>query len=305
MTRPTRWLLTLLALLAATAAAAYLFTSWHLAAELIEPRNPEQPDPSIPEGVDRTLRVRRPDGTVIDAWVLLPRGAKPPGAVDTVVVLHGISDQKRSMISLGRRFQRHGVMAVMIDLRGHGLSSAVPITYGARDVEDIAAVLDAVDAEIAPVGEVGVYGPSYGAAVAVQLPAADPRVTRVVAVAPFASMRRLVRPHLEEDWASVAWLIPDFLTDVLVDRAGALAGFDPDEASPERRAAESTARMLIVHSPQDETIPYQHALDIVASCGERCELLTLEGKDHLGSLSNLELRRALHRFLVGEEWTGH
>ncbi len=300
-----RWLLALLALLSAAAAAVYLFTSWHLAEELIRPRNPEHPDTSIPEGVDRTLRVVRPDEVVIDTWVLLPRAPKPPGAVNTVVVLHGISDQKRSMISLGRRFQRHGVMAVMIDLRGHGLSSAVPITYGARDVDDIAAVLDVVNEDVAPVGEVGAYGPSYGAAVALQLPAADPRVTRVVAVASFASMRRLVRPHLEEEWASLAWMIPDALTDILVDRAGALAGFDPDEASPERRVAESTARMLVVHSPQDETIPYQDALDIVANCGDRCELLTLEGKDHLASLSNLELRRALHRFLVGEEWTGH
>ena len=302
-----RRLFAALLLLLPSAAAAYLVTSWHLAEDLIRPRNPENPDTSIPEGVDRVLRVDRPDGAVIDTWVLLPTAPKPPRAVDTVVVLHGISDQKRTMISLGRRFQRHGVMAVLIDLRGHGLSSAVPITYGAREVEDIAAVLDAVEAEVAPVGEVGAYGPSYGAAVALQLPAGDRRVARVVAVAAFASMRRLVRPLLAQEWEAMAWLIPDALTDVLVDRAGALGGFDPDEASPQRRVAEApaSARMLVVHSRDDETIPYPQALDIVQSCGERCELLTLEGMNHHESLSNLELRRALHHFLVGEEWTGH
>ena len=303
-----RWLRRLLlatAALAGAGAAAYLYTSWHLAEDLVRPRNPSDPDTSVPEEVGAHLRVEGPGGVVLDTWVLRPSAPKPAGAVDTVVILHGISDQKRTMLALGRRFQRHGVMAVLLDLRGHGLSSAVPITYGARDVEDIAAVLDAVHAQVAPVGEVGAYGPSYGAAVALQLPAYDRRVTRVVAAAPFASMRRLVRPLLGQEWEPLGWMIPDALTDVLVDRAGAIAGFDPDDASPERRVANATAHMLIVHSRDDETIPYEQAVDIVTRCGDRCELLTLEGMTHHQSLSNLPLRRALHRFLVGEEWTGH
>lgn len=303
--RLLRWLLGLVVLAIAAIAAAYIITGWKLSDDLVRARNPEDADRTVPESVDLHLEVTRPDGVMLDAWVLRPTRERYENSIDTAVVLHGISDQKSTMISLGRRFQRHGVMAILIDLRGHGLSSRVAITYGARDVEDVSAVLDRVEAEGLPLGNVGVYGPSYGAAVAVQLPAHDARVTRVVAVAPFASMRRLVRPYIEHEWEAVAWAIPVAWTDVLVDRAGGIGNFNPDEASPEDRVGQSTARMLLVHSRDDEVVPYQHSVDIVANCGGRCELLTLDGKDHLGSLSNIELRRALHLFMTGREWTGH
>lgn len=292
-----------LAIVLIVGCVAYIAITETAADDLLRARNPENPDRSVPEDVDHHLRVDRPEGITLDVWVLDAEAPKPPNAVDTALVLHGISDQKRTMLSLARRFTRHGVRAILVDLRGHGLSTATNITFGVREREDLRAVLDAVQERMS-IGDVGVYGPSYGGAVAIQLAGVDPRVKRVVTVAAFASMQRIMRPYVRTSFGDYAEYVPDVVVGFMVTRAGSRGGFDPDQASPERLAADARGRLLVVHSREDEIVPYAHAEAIVESCGDRCELLTLEGKTHLESLSNIELRRALHMFLVGEEWTG-
>ena len=56
--------------------------------------------------------------------------------------------------------------------------------------------------------------------------------------------------------------------------------------------------MILVYSRDDEIVPYAHGLAIAEACGERCRLVTLDGYDHLGTLSNPELRDLLHRHLA-------
>lgn len=281
----------------------YLGVTETAADDLLRPRNPESPDTSVPEDVDHHLRVTSGD-VELDAWIFEADTPKPPDAVDTVLVLHGISDQKRTMTALGRRFARHGVRAILADMRGHGLSGRTTISFGVLEREDLRVVLDAAEERVGDLGALGVYGPSYGGAVAIQLAGVDPRVDRVVTVAAFRSMHDIVGPLVTASWGEYGSLVPDFVADLMVIRAGARGGFDPEDASPEDLVAESDARFLVVHSREDDVVPYDHALTIVDNCEGRCELLTLEGKNHLQSLSNIELRRALHQFMVGEEWTG-
>ena len=302
--RWVRWLLAIVGIALLLVLIAYVVVADQAADDLLRPRNPSEPNTEIPSEVDQQFRVRRPDGVEIDAWIYDADAPKPPGAVDTVLVLHGISDQKRTMDVLGRRFSRHGVRAVLADLRGHGLSSETIISFGVLEREDLVAVLDAAAEHVGGLGEIGVYGPSYGGAVAIQLAGIDPRVRRVVTVASFSSMQEIVGPLVHSSWGTWGELIPSPVTNLMVVRAGARGGFDPDSASPAALVADAEARFLVVHSRQDDVVPYEHALSIVDNCEGRCELMTLEDKDHLGSLSNVELRRALHRFLVGEEWTG-
>ncbi|MEZ4252795.1 MAG: alpha/beta fold hydrolase [Polyangiales bacterium] len=97
-----------------------------------------------------------------------------------------------SMSGLGRRFATRGTGAILADLRGHGRSSEVPLTYGVEERHDLSAVLDAVEAAGYSLGEVGIYGPSYSGAIAIQAAAVDARFTRVVTVACFAEAERIL-----------------------------------------------------------------------------------------------------------------
>ncbi len=298
--------LLLLGLLAATISGGIAW--WNaaslLASDLVRPRNSGFEAPEVPEEVDHHLRVSH-DGIELDVWAIEAKVPKPDGAVDIAVVLHGVADHKGSMMPLGRRFSLAGVRVAMVDLRGHGSSTETEITYGVRDREDLSAVLDALREELGwQDAEVGVYGPSYGGAVALQWSAHEPRVKRVFNVASFASMHRIVRPYIEHTWASLAESIPTSWSDEVVNEAGRSAGFDPNLASPIDAIARSQARHVIVHSRDDEIVPFQHSVDMAEACGERCELIPLEGKTHLESMSNVPLRLASYELIVGSEFPG-
>ena len=281
----------------------YFRSTRELAYDLVRARNSRPGrDRSVPDDITEHIRVPgADDGVELDVWVIEPRQPRPRDSVDWVVILHGIADEKRTLIGLGRRFANHGVGAILVDLRGHGLSTQDRITFGARDVHDLSGVLDALEEREYRLGEVGAYGPSYGGAIALQLAAHDTRVRRAVSVGGFASFREIVRPLIEQKQREWAWLIPGFFVDTMVDVASGHAGFRPRDASPRISVAgEHNARFLIVHSRADDVVPFAHAETLTAACGSRCESLFLDGFDHLGSLSNQPLRERLHLFLEGQ-----
>src|SRR5439155_19048678 len=104
--------------------------------------------------------------------------------------------------------------------------------YGTFESSDLAQVLDAIDAH----AKVGVIGVSYGAAIAIEWAGRDPRVAAVVAIAPFASLRRVVPSYARRLVPSVGPYLPGFLIDLAVTRGAMIAGFDPDAASAEDSA---------------------------------------------------------------------
>lgn len=256
-------------------------------------------DTTVPDDVSRHLRIPVTDGATLDVWVIEPRAEPLPGSVHWAVVLHGIADQKRTMLGLGRRFANHGVGAILVDLRGHGLSSQSRISFGAREVPDLSLVLDEMERLGYELGEVGTYGPSYGGAIALLLGTRDPRVTRAVSAGGFSSFSRLIRPTLVSHNRTLSQLVPGFFVDHMVELAAGHGGFDPRDASADEFVKESDARFLLVHSREDEIVPYDQAQDFVARCPKRCELITLEDTTHHGSLSNKPLRFRMHWFLTG------
>lgn len=236
------------------------------------------------------------DDVVIDSILMEPtedeRAAQADGAVDTVIILHGKADRKESMAGLGRRFIRAGVRAILMDMRGHGASTVTELTYGARDREDLSCVLDHYEAELGTevLGELGVYGASYGGAVALQFAGTDARVDKAVAVAAFRSFPHIARTSIE--LSSIAqWAV--------ISAAGMRAGFTPSDASPEAHIGGTEADVVLVYSVDDDIVPYEHGQAVLEACGDHCEILRLSGYDHLGTLSNPELRDRLHRHLAG------
>ncbi len=298
MLRAFQILAGLVALAALIGGVTFFVLSVPLAKELVAPRVVDAQE--IPTDVDAHLRARRGE-VELDVWVMEPEVDKPEGSVDWVVVLHGISDHKGSMSGLGRRFARRGTGAILVDLRGHGRSSEVPLTYGVEERHDLSAVLDTVEAAGYPLGEVGVYGPSYSGAIAIQAASVDRRITRVVTVACFAEAERILSHRFAEGLDRFDFLVPRDWQNTMVRATGWAGGFDAFAASPLRAMPDARARFLLVHSRDDEIVSYDHAEDLAAACGERCEQLTLEGMTHLQSLSNQPLREALHRFMTGTE----
>jgi dipeptidyl aminopeptidase/acylaminoacyl peptidase len=186
---------------------------------------------------------------------------------------------KRSLAQVGSALVDAGYRAVLVDLRGHGESSGRFLTYGAADVGDISAVLDALSARSA-LGCAGVYGFSYGAAVAVELGAHDPRIVAAVAVAPFSSLRAVVGDYRRKYLPEPLGLIPDSWFQSAVDEASRMAAFDPDSSSPLRAASRSRAKLLLIHGSADTQVPPRHSQLLLDASDGDARLITVPGAGH-------------------------
>jgi pimeloyl-ACP methyl ester carboxylesterase len=234
------------------------------------------PNAGRPEPPALAGEIRMPVGpraASIALAILDPPGIEPTAAPRaTVFVLHGIRSRKEPMRPWAAMLTRAGYRAVLVDLRGHGRSTGDALTYGVLDAADLSQILDALSSHAAP-GPVGVMGHSYGAATAIQWAGRDARVAAVVAVAPFANLRDVVPGY------TIVPLSPAFLARV-VDRAGALGGFDPDAASPLDAIPKTRAPVLLVHGRADGLIPPWHSERIHAAAPDRSELVLVDGAGH-------------------------
>jgi len=240
-------------------------------------------DATPPPSVDRVVRVEvGPPAATIEAWVL-----EPPAARGTTLVLHGIRDDKRSMLGIGERLRRRGHRAVLVDLRGHGASSGRFLTYGVRESRDLVALLDHLASIDRLDGPVGIYGPSYGGAVALQAAARDPRITRVASLSTFSSLRAVVPPYAAHVVPVIGGALPGPVIDAVVDEAGSIAGFSADDADAAAAIARTDAQVLLVHGTADRNIPVRHARALASACGPgACTLVELDGADHAGALAD-------------------
>ena len=105
-------------------------------------------------------------------------------------------------------------------------------------------------------GRMDVLGHSMGAATALLTAVRDERVGAVVAVAPYSSMRAVVRSAMASraGWAD-RWVSLDDLTERLVVHASGRADFDPAMASPIESAPALDVPVLYLHGEDDCVVP--------------------------------------------------
>jgi pimeloyl-ACP methyl ester carboxylesterase len=287
-----RTLITILRRLAMLVAAlcsllliAALLARDRLAQQVVARRGPGRPaqDPTQEVlshwGVNQQFRVDvGPPSASLLVWVL-----EPPGEVEaTVIVLHGIAVDMESMLRVGipQAALAQSFRVVLVEPRGHGLSSGDRITFGAAEAPDLSRVVDALSQKNLVTGRLGVYGLSYGAALALQFAGQEPRVGGVVAVAPYRSLRAVAPAYIGAFLPVVGALVPNWYINDVIDRAGRNAGFDPDAASPEAAMARIEVPVLLVHGINDQHIPPSHSEALREVRRERVDLRIVQGVDH-------------------------
>ncbi len=232
---------------------------------------------ALPEGVNQHLRIDvGPPAASLSVWVMHPSAGAPRA---TILLLHGIRDSKESQLGFGRALTAAGYRAVLIDLRGHGGSSGRWLTYGATEARDLSQVLDHLEAAGLIARPVGVLGSSYGGSISLQLAGIDSRVKAVVAIAPFAHVRDLIRCYARQ--MNLSWLLTDQVIDDGFRQACELSVSDLARVDCAEAAAHSSARLLFIHGHNDANIPCSHSQRIAAAAGERAKLMLLDGEDHI------------------------
>lgn len=196
-----------------------------------------------------TLKIATEDGETLEGWYV---PASNPRA--TLLYFHGNGGNIGHRVELVEMFHRLGLNVLIFDYRGYGNSSGKPSETGtALDAE--AAWRHLVEARRVPAGEIVLYGESLGGAVAARL--AQSRAPRaLVLYAAFTSIPDMARHYYP-------YLPTTLLARYRYDTRAALAAL--------------RCPLLILHSRDDEIVPYRHGEELLAAAPEPKKLVELRG----------------------------
>jgi pimeloyl-ACP methyl ester carboxylesterase len=228
-----------------------------------------------------------PTPAKLAAWTV---EARTPETRGTVILLHGIRMDRRFLSPLAAVLSEAGYRTLLLDLRGHGASTGRYLTYGRDEARDVSQVLDAFEADGTALGPVAVFGFSYGAVVALEVLARDPRVLTAIAVSPFASLREVVRDYQANYLPPPLSWLPDAWFQAALDDAARISNFDPDPAGPERAISRGSAPVLLLHGDADRQVQLRHSQRLQGIAGARARLVIVRGGTHEGMLGQPSVR---------------
>src|SRR5207247_11197752 len=194
-------------------------------------------------------------------WSLLRAGAP------AVVLLHGYPAEKADLLPMAAALAPRFTV-LLLDQRYFGASGGRATTLGFRERADVVRAIDFLAAR--GFGPVGVFGFSFGGAVALLAAAEDPRIRAAAAYAPFADLTLL--GHELYAWL---WLLKYPLVGMTRVWARLFLGHDITRPAPVEAAARLAVPVLAIASRADAQIAFAHAerLRAALAANPRAEFL--------------------------------
>jgi uncharacterized protein len=190
-------------------------------------------------------------------------------------------------------YHEAGFNVLMLDMRAHGGSEGDRVTLGYREVRDVRGALSWLEKRGFDPENVVLHGWSMGGAAVVRS-APGTGVAAVVEEAAYADLPPLLRERLPE-----ASGLPAFFTPGIFLMGSLFLGIDPWAVRPEKEAGQLSREgvpFMIIHSPDDEVIPFEHAESFAAAYPE-ATFWVIEGYEHVAAHQHPEYRERLLNFL--------
>lgn len=207
------------------------------------------------------LRLDTEDGVSLSAW-LVPADAER----GLLLFFHGNAGNISHRLESIEIFNRLGLSVLIVDYRGYGRSGGRPSENGTY--RDAAAVWRYATRELkrSP-GEIVIFGRSLGASIAAQLASTAPQSPAALIVeSPFTSapdMAQRAYPYLPARW---------------------LTRFN----YPTREyVTEADCPVLVIHSEDDEIIPFDLGREVYEAAVEPKQFLVLRGGHNTGFLESV------------------
>lgn len=213
------------------------------------------------------------------------RALRPVALKGTMLLLHGWGMTRESMLPWALELTRAGYRCLLMDLRGHGASSGVRITFGALEVADLKTALDQLQGQGIVQSPLSVFGVSMGASVGLRLAAQDTRIRTVVALEPFWDARLAIDsmarnfPPLRQKTA----LVSDPKMARILDRAARMGGFTWEEVRLKNDMSRLKVPVLLFHGEDDTLVPPFHS-EAILNAAPTGSLLCIIPKNHHLSL---------------------
>jgi len=193
------------------------------------------------------------------SWRTAKDVVRYPASKGTVILLHGFLQNRNSMTPWAIRLAQAGYRCVVLDLRAHGASTGKHISFGAFEARDVSAVIDDLGKRGWDVANVGLFGMSYGASVALLTAGRDARVKTVVAFEPFASAERAVPELMRAVFTREAAGISDRQFAAAHAREAGIAGFEWKDADIPAALKRTHAPVLFLHGEADVWLSPDHS----------------------------------------------
>ncbi len=192
------------------------------------------------------------DNIKIAGW-LIPSFAEATDGkpASTIILLHGYPADKGDILPL-MSFLHKKYNLLLFDFRYLGKSEGKYTTAGAKEVEDLLAAIRFLESR--GIKEVGVWGFSMGGAVALMTASKAPEIKVIVSESSYASLNLMTTelyriPILKYPLA--------YLTGIWTK---IILGIDLKKVSPTAGVKDLNIPILLVHSKNDEVIPFLNAL---------------------------------------------
>jgi uncharacterized protein len=281
------WVIIALTVLAIGYLGVGLFVADRLSAPSHQPQELNPTDVGLHY---REVRIQSTDGLELAGWWVPGNGPS-----QAVVLVPGIEGDKsdRHVLKTASVYAGAGYGVLMIDLRAQGGSQGERVTMGYKEVRDVrGALLWLNERGFAP-AEVVLHGFSLGGATVLRA-APQSGVAAVVEESAYSDLPLILRQQLPK----VSGL-PSFFTPGIFVMGKLVLGINPWAVRPEedaRRLCEEGVRLLIIHSKDDEAVPFEHAERIRKACPEAA-FWKIEGYRHVGAYAHPRYRERLLNFL--------
>ena len=236
--------------------------------------------------VEDTIRLK---GWFVHAIGLPARG--------TIIILHGIGSCRIAMLPIARTCVQNGFNCILYDSRANGESGGLNCTFGYFEKRDVSAYIDSATVRYPGCAPFGIFGDSFGAAVAIQTMAIEPRIACGVAESPFASLREIIHDYFRQ-----MFLVPlDFIPDAALKHSERIAGFSVDSVCPAADAHKILQPTMIVHGESDDKISSDHGrrvFDNLASPKKEWYLIAEAGHNNIAYVGGTDYQRRIVGFFA-------
>lgn len=220
--------------------------------------------------------------------------SKSSSSFGTIILLHGIGDNKESNLALTEFLAQNGYNSLIFDLRAHGQSTGSYCTYGYYEKMDVSQYISEFIKRYPNKGPVGIFGHSLGGAIAIQTLAIDKRIKCGIAASTFSNLRQVAFDYMER----MTYIPFKYVSDKSIDKAAIIANFRPDSIDNEIYAGKITQPVLVIHGTNDKNIPMINGCNIfkclktrskelylVKNAGHN-DLYSIGGKSYLNKILN-------------------
>jgi alpha-beta hydrolase superfamily lysophospholipase len=222
----------------------------------------------------QTVRFTTDDGLKLEGWLITP--AEPRG---TVLLFHGYSASRTTLLEQARTFDKIGFAALLVDFRGGGGSDGSTTTLGYLEARDVAATVEHARRRQLPRPLV-LYGQSMGAAAALRsISSHEVCPDAVILESVFDRLLITVRDRFEPMG------VPSFPSaELLVFWGGVQQGFSGFDHNPLDYARACTCPALVLHGADDRHTKLASGRAVFQNLAGIKEMVEFAGAGHVSLL---------------------